>query len=267
MTVGAWEGETETGGLKTCPRCGAKLFADMDVCYGCLYDFTKEVRRPPEVEAVDPAGVTSVPLDEPFSAAGGENGTSSVSEAVRQPGGRNAAAAPGEMGERRSPIRSRKCGGCETESSGVSFSAPARVFPTALGDVGAAADGQSGPALGKETKSLEPVASLARPTHVCIVMGSLAMGIGVPEEGLTLGRDRSCDLVLDCPSVSPRQLAIRREDDGLCAQDLGASNPVLLNGWALSGACSLRVGDKLEVRGSGLSIYPISSIGPGGALS
>ncbi len=27
-------------GVKVCPRCGAKTFADMDVCYGCLYDFT-----------------------------------------------------------------------------------------------------------------------------------------------------------------------------------------------------------------------------------
>lgn len=26
---------------KTCPRCGAKLFDDMNVCYGCLYDFEK----------------------------------------------------------------------------------------------------------------------------------------------------------------------------------------------------------------------------------
>lgn len=26
---------------KECPRCGARLFADMGVCYGCLYDFEK----------------------------------------------------------------------------------------------------------------------------------------------------------------------------------------------------------------------------------
>lgn len=25
--------------LKTCPRCGARLFDDMQVCYGCLFDF------------------------------------------------------------------------------------------------------------------------------------------------------------------------------------------------------------------------------------
>jgi len=27
---------------RVCPRCGEMLFADMDVCYGCLYDFTRE---------------------------------------------------------------------------------------------------------------------------------------------------------------------------------------------------------------------------------
>lgn len=28
---------------KICPNCGEELFADMDICYGCLYDFS----RPP----------------------------------------------------------------------------------------------------------------------------------------------------------------------------------------------------------------------------
>lgn len=29
-------------GTKRCPRCGQELFADMEVCYGCLYDFSRE---------------------------------------------------------------------------------------------------------------------------------------------------------------------------------------------------------------------------------
>ncbi len=33
--------------VKTCPRCGARLFADMDVCYGCLYDFTRTTSAAP----------------------------------------------------------------------------------------------------------------------------------------------------------------------------------------------------------------------------
>lgn len=40
---------------KVCPRCGAELYADMNVCYGCLYDFSRGGSRaelpgfPPEV--------------------------------------------------------------------------------------------------------------------------------------------------------------------------------------------------------------------------
>ena len=43
---------------KVCPRCGELLFADMDVCYGCLYDFTRKRPRPllpdpPRIDADD----------------------------------------------------------------------------------------------------------------------------------------------------------------------------------------------------------------------
>ncbi len=49
MATNVMEGRTAQGrgslrggrdAVKTCPRCGARTFADMDVCYGCLYDFT-----------------------------------------------------------------------------------------------------------------------------------------------------------------------------------------------------------------------------------
>lgn len=33
-------GEQDVQSVKTCPMCGAKLFSDMDVCYGCLYNFS-----------------------------------------------------------------------------------------------------------------------------------------------------------------------------------------------------------------------------------
>lgn len=34
---------TEALATKVCPQCGQVLFADMDVCYGCLHDFSREV--------------------------------------------------------------------------------------------------------------------------------------------------------------------------------------------------------------------------------
>ena len=59
------QGAAAKAGVKVCPRCGARLFEDMDVCYGCLYDF----RNPGEgfVSLPDPegegrtAGSTTVP--------------------------------------------------------------------------------------------------------------------------------------------------------------------------------------------------------------
>lgn len=34
---------------KICPRCGAELYADMNVCYGCLYDFSRGALRTPNI--------------------------------------------------------------------------------------------------------------------------------------------------------------------------------------------------------------------------
>ena len=38
---------------KVCPQCGQVLFADMGVCYGCLYDFTRVRGDPPGMPVVD----------------------------------------------------------------------------------------------------------------------------------------------------------------------------------------------------------------------
>lgn len=46
---------------KVCPRCGERLFRDMSICYGCLYDFSnpQPLERRPEsmVQDAAPAGV------------------------------------------------------------------------------------------------------------------------------------------------------------------------------------------------------------------
>jgi len=49
-------------------------------------------------------------------------------------------------------------------------------------------------------------------------------------EGETLiGRDPSCDVVLEPKNVSRRHLVIRREGDGFVVQDLGSANGTMLN--------------------------------------
>lgn len=40
--VGRSGANDEAGATKTCPRCGAVLFSDMNRCYGCLYDFPEQ---------------------------------------------------------------------------------------------------------------------------------------------------------------------------------------------------------------------------------
>lgn len=64
-------------GKKTCPRCGEVLFADMQVCYGCLYDFSKSDHGPSERAAP--------PLDEPddLGAGGGAAVAAAVELAAR----------------------------------------------------------------------------------------------------------------------------------------------------------------------------------------
>ena len=57
---------------KVCPRCGERLFADMEVCYGCLYDFTRKKPRPllPDPPRIDAEEVSADPFV-PYS--GGED--------------------------------------------------------------------------------------------------------------------------------------------------------------------------------------------------
>ena len=51
---------------KVCPRCGESLFDDMDICYGCLYEFGEQA-GPAEIPGMPPdAGdfLAAIPLDE-----------------------------------------------------------------------------------------------------------------------------------------------------------------------------------------------------------
>ena len=50
-TVGRSDTNDGAGATKTCPRCGAVLFSDMNRCYGCLYDFPEQ---DPEVGLMTP---------------------------------------------------------------------------------------------------------------------------------------------------------------------------------------------------------------------
>ena len=54
---------------KACPRCGSELYADMMVCYGCLYDFTRERDASAELPPPTPGLGESAGDTEDLSAA------------------------------------------------------------------------------------------------------------------------------------------------------------------------------------------------------
>lgn len=158
---------------KTCPRCGAELYEDMGVCYGCLYDFTRdEPRRErllPEPPLVDGDGQDTAPLGEAL------------------------ACVPEEVGMRLSTA-------------------------------------------------------------------SVDVWVGVPPEGLSLGRDPSNDVVLHSPAVSRRHLRLVPTSDGMEATDLDATNPTRYRGRDLRGAVIVPYGDSVDVCGCALTMT-----GPKGA--
>jgi ABC-type multidrug transport system ATPase subunit/pSer/pThr/pTyr-binding forkhead associated (FHA) protein len=79
-----------------------------------------------------------------------------------------------------------------------------------------------------------------------LVAGGRRVGIG--PRGLTIGRSRRCDLVIDSESVSRRHAAVTPAGDGFELSDLRSRNGTLLNGEALDrGARALASGDTITV--------------------
>lgn len=66
-TVGRSGANDGAGATKTCPRCGAVLFSDMNRCYGCLYDFPEQ---DPEVGLMTPDELWE-DVDEPWGSLDG----------------------------------------------------------------------------------------------------------------------------------------------------------------------------------------------------
>lgn len=73
---------------KVCPRCGSELYEDMTVCYGCLYDFSRDRDRSAELPPcpsglgdVGPAGAEPEVVPPGGAAPGGD--TVDLSAAAR----------------------------------------------------------------------------------------------------------------------------------------------------------------------------------------
>src|SRR5215216_6364791 len=64
---------------------------------------------------------------------------------------------------------------------------------------------------------------------------------------ITLGRDPANQLSIDGAGVSRRHAQLNLSGDALVLEDLGSSNGTYVNGERLTGARSLRAGDRLNL--------------------
>jgi hypothetical protein len=69
----------------------------------------------------------------------------------------------------------------------------------------------------------------------------------VGSEGVTVGRSRSCDIVLDDPNVSRRHAEIRPRGGSWVLVDLGSTNGSRLNGRSIEGSEVVKPGDEIEM--------------------
>ena len=162
-TVGRRVAVPEGYGEKRCPRCEEVLFDDMDVCYGCLYDFGRN-----REEDLARAGIP----EEFALLEGGLEGQGREAHARRLPGN-----------DLRVWLR--------TDSADV-------ILP-------------------------------------------------LPGEGLVLGSDLSCDVVLHSILASPRHLRLVPADGGALAFDMDAGLPATVDGVPVGEGTLVAQGESVVV--------------------
>ena len=247
---------------KTCPRCGALLFSDMDVCYRCFHRFD----TPPHPEPIgfDPEGLWTDPL---FDA--GESGEYSTSEPLDAPPfyedpfaaekrtPANLAYPPWED----SPLWGQDLSGeCSKfygqRDPGALWSENACAADVWRGADGSCAEGFPTHAALDEERAFLPceyggerpfssedaeVDEADETRDLTAISESVSYGlhlnwrglevtIPVPAQGLTLGRSSSCDVVLRSAAISRRHVQVVVEDGMVLVADLGSVNQALLDG-------------------------------------
>ena len=220
----------DEAGVKTCPRCGEMLFADMDVCYGCLYDFSKDTvgNRLPD------AG--QVLAQRNLGHAGGVHGAS-----------RPAAPLPRQS----DPLESIELDEVDDE--------PDDGFEGSLGLVPPGSSAQlprhskRDAASADDTLDLSAVSVTAaasttpRSYAIAVSSSDVRVSVPLPSRGLSVGRDETNDIVLKSRSVSRSHLRLLPQDDVVLVEDCGATNPALIRGVPLSGTKTLSDGDEVTL--------------------
>ena len=196
--------------IKVCPRCGEELFADMHVCYGCLYEF------PPAGDAASAAS-PSTPRDD---------GPTSDTEALALPGLVedepflwDAGLPPAESGWEDDTL----------DLSGVGRAAIASPTPS------------------------QEAHSSSREVLCWVRTPSMEVRLPIPNEGLVIGRDQTCDVVLRSRAVSRshvRILPAQDGEEGMRVIDLGASNPAMFSGREVRGEVLVPLGWTVSICGA-----------------
>lgn len=93
----------------------------------------------------------------------------------------------------------------------------------------------------------EPLEERARQRDARALLVTDGKRLVVGTSGATLGRSRSCDVVLDDANVSRRHAEVRPRGGGWVVADLGSTNGVSVNGTRIEQAHALRPGDRIEL--------------------
>ncbi len=208
---------------KLCPRCGARLYEDMDVCYDCLYDFTRG-------GSADVSGATAVGAADSssfFDAARTASDTRGGSDVPVIPYASVVVPAPAATGV-----------GSEKDPS-----RPVRDTPSDLGDT--------------QSLALPPEALQRVGEEVGMLLRTSTLDAWVPVspgEGCTLGRDPANDIVLHAPTVSRWHLRLMPTPDGMQVTDLGSTNPATYRGEEVRESVIVPYGDSVELCGCVLTM-------------
>jgi hypothetical protein len=92
--------------------------------------------------------------------------------------------------------------------------------------------------------AVEQTGARRRSKALLIVSGRRLL---VPPRGAAIGRSRDCDIVLEDSGVSRRHAELRPEGTTWAIEDLGSTNGVRVNGFAIHGAHRLSSGDSIEM--------------------
>ena len=195
---------------KVCPRCGEELFADMRVCYGCLYEF------PPARDVTAPAS-SAVPKTEESASAAEEPALPGLVE--DEPFLWDAGLPPAESGWEDDTL----------DLSGVGNKAIA-------------------------TAASSPDTQPSSREVLCWVRTpSMEVRLPIPNEGLVIGRDQTCDVVLRSRAVSRshvRILPAQDGEEGMRVIDLGATNPAMFSGREVRGEVLVPLGWTVSICGA-----------------